>query len=971
MHRPRPANAALLVGLALALAAAPAWPQGSRLLAGFASFGKNKIQYRDFDWRIYHSPHFDVYYYTEEEVLLQKVVSMAESAYDQLSREFDFQIEDPTPLIFYATHSAFEQNNIILNFIPEGVGAFATPARNRMVLPVDLPDPELYALILHELTHIFEYHILFQNRLSKTIATQPPQWVMEGLASYMAKDEEAWEKMFLRDAVVNDRVPSITQSGVQGYFAYRFGHAAFDFMEERWGKEGLRDFLYEFRNTLGSSVEPAVEKALGIEPEEFDLEFRRWLRRTYLPRLVETGEPSDFGRVFRTREEGPLTDEISATASPSGDLVAAFSTARGSLDVVLFDAEKRRLIRNLTSSYSKEYQYLTAQFLTTRRIMGRDLAFSPDGNTIAVFAKKERGRALLLLDVLNGGIRRAIEMEIEQQLAPAWSPDGRTLAFAGWQGGQFDIFLFDVEGGTIRNLTADDLFDGAPTFSPDGASLVYSSVVGGYAKLFRLNLENPAERFQLTSGEFNDTDAAYSPDGTRIYFSSDRGDINNIYSLDLDGGEIQSYTDVVTGCFMPTVLRNPEGGEEIVYTGFWKGGFNLYVTGVDEPVADPILTELAEQPVALDEIPRFEPAVEVAIDDANKEKYGGFKLFLEDADAFLGVTDDQTFVGRTVLIFSDYLGDKRLITAFSSVSSFQNFDIVYLDLSERLQWSIYLFDDRDFFFGFDETRGRLERGRQFLHQTGAIASLTYPFSFYHRVEGGVGYLMREIDLPVVRFNPETGRLESDFQRFEDDFPLATASLVGDTVLFAQYGPVAGRRWRLDGSYAPDLDGSGTLASTVSLDARQYLPVTRRSGFAVRLYGGLSEGNRANVIYFGGLDTLRGFDFRSLAGDRAFFTNIEFRFPLIDYIQTPLVQFQGVRGRVFLDVGGAWFDSLGEEFDFWNDDESRLADAVSSYGYGVTLRLYGLDLNWDFGRQWDFKESLDEGYQTSFWVGTRF
>ncbi|MFQ5844466.1 MAG: efflux RND transporter permease subunit, partial [Planctomycetota bacterium] len=62
-----------------------------------AQFGKNKIQYRDFEWKIYHSPHFDVYYYEAEADLLQKVVSFAESAYDHLSQEFDYQIKQPTP----------------------------------------------------------------------------------------------------------------------------------------------------------------------------------------------------------------------------------------------------------------------------------------------------------------------------------------------------------------------------------------------------------------------------------------------------------------------------------------------------------------------------------------------------------------------------------------------------------------------------------------------------------------------------------------------------------------------------------------------------------------------------------------------------------------------------------------------------------------------------------------------------------
>ena len=71
------------------------------LAAGEASgqyFGQNKIAYRTFDWKIYHSPHFDVYYYTEDEPSLEKVVSFAESAYDELSREFDFQIKEPIPL---------------------------------------------------------------------------------------------------------------------------------------------------------------------------------------------------------------------------------------------------------------------------------------------------------------------------------------------------------------------------------------------------------------------------------------------------------------------------------------------------------------------------------------------------------------------------------------------------------------------------------------------------------------------------------------------------------------------------------------------------------------------------------------------------------------------------------------------------------------------------------------------------------
>ncbi|HEX7184108.1 MAG TPA: BamA/TamA family outer membrane protein [Thermoanaerobaculia bacterium] len=929
-------------------------------------FGKNKIQYRDFDWKVYHSPHFNVHYYSEEEPLLQKVVSFAESAYDQLSREFNFQIKDPIPLLYYATHSAFEQNNIILNFIPEGVGAFATPARFRMVLPVDMPDPDLMELILHELTHIFQYHMLFQGSLAKAVTSVPPTWFMEGMASYMAKDENARDKMFLRDAVVNDRIPSIRQN-FGGFFAYRYGHALFDFVEERWGREGFLDFIYEIRNTIGARVDRAVERTFKMEAEEFDLEFRRWLRKKYLPELVATGEPGDFGRLFRIKED-ERTLATSPAASPSGDLVAAISSYRGDIDVLLFNAEKRTLIRNLTKGYSNNYQYLVAQEQVLGRNFGRDLAFSPNGNQIALFAKREKGRSLVLLDVLNGGIDEIIDMEgIEQQLAPAWSPDGRTIAFYGHKDNRFDVFLLDVESRTITNFTNDAVYDGAPVFSPDGKSIVYVSVVGnGFAKLFRSDLSQPGQRYQLTSGESNENDPIYSADGKRLYFTSDRDGRENIYSLDLASGELRQYTNVVTGAFMPTVLREPSGEERLVFTGFWKQSMDLYVADVEEPVKPSEPSQIAEVPTPAQDLPAFEPDIQVTVDEANKEEYRGFKFFLEGAESYVGVDDDQTILGRILLTFSDNLGDRRIFADLSSVESFSNFNILYMDLSDRQQWTLRVFDNRSYYLTPDFVRGELDRDRIRYQITGVLGSLLYPFTYYQRAEIGVGYLYRRFGAFLPLATDENG--EPIFIQVSDDFPAAFGALVGDSTLYAPWGGVSGRRWRLDAMYAPDLDNSGTLFTSVDLDARQYVPVTLRSNLAFRAFAGVSEGNQPNLLYFGGLDTIRGTRFRQLSGDRGFFVNAEYRFPLIDVIATPILAFQGIRGVLFFDVGAAWYKD-DPSFDLYNSDTGRLEDGIAAYGYGITIRFAGFDLNWDFATRTDFKDKLDR--RTAFWIGTRF
>ena len=968
-----PRAAAVAVALAFALGAAvPGVAQYSQ------SFGKNKVQYREFDWKIYHSPHFDIYYYEAEAALLEKVVSFAESAYDRLSREFDHQIEEPIPLIFYATHSAFEQNNIIRNFIPEGIGAFATAARNRMVLPVDLPDAELFQLISHELTHVFQYSLLYGDRLGRGLqSARAPQWFTEGMASYMAKDEGTTDKMFLRDAVVNDRIPSIVQRGVGGFLAYRFGHAAFDFIEERWGRDGFRDFIYEFRNTLGARPDRALERALRIDPEDFDLDFRRWLRRKYLPQLVETGEPSDFGRPFRD-DEGEIVDVISPAASPSGDLVAALAITRGDLDVVLYDGRRRRPIANLTKGYTDEYEYIIAQHVTSKARMGRDLAFSPDGNRLAVFVKRERGRSLALFDVLERKLDRMIEMDVEQQNSPAFSPDGGKIVFSGNTAGRFDIFSLDLASGEIVNLTDDERYDGAPVYSPDGASIVYSSTVGedDYGQLFQLDLAERSRRTQLTRGEWTDKDATFSSDGAYLVFTSDRSGADNIWAMELASGRLHQLTNVITGCFMPTALKGEEGRDTVVYAGLWRGDFDLYVVDLEQPVSSQTEEAAAAEAApaveapAAEPTPVFEPDIRVTIDEGNKADYGGFKLFLEDGGGSVGVTDDQLFLGQAYLSFSDYLGNRRLQVVLSTVDTFSDFDIQYVDLSRRSYWGIRLFDYRDYYVIGEQspvTPGFLDR-EQVYRVTALIASWGYPFSLYHRFEVGAGAYSRSYSF--IAQDPVTGQI--GFIEVSDDaIPLVQASLTGDSTINTRGGPIDGGRWRFATSYGFDTEESGALDWRTELDARRYVQVSQRTNLAMRLWGGYADGNQASYFYIGGLDTLRGFDYRSILGDRAFFANLEYRFPLIDALIGPFFDFRGIRGRIFLDVGGAWFEQLGQDFEFWDSDENRLEDGLSSYGWGVTIQFGGLDLNWDFARRWDFKDGDPEGFSSSFWIGSRF
>ena len=591
--------------------------------------------------------------------------------------------------------------------------------------------------------------------------------------------------------------------------------------------------------------------------------------------------------------------------------------------------------------------------------------------------------------------------EVEQQVGLSWSPDGRKIAFSGHQAGKFDIFEVTLETGEVKNLTQDEPFDGSPAYSPDGSSIVYTSIAAEHGKLIQLSLTD-GSRQPLTEGEGTERDSVFSRDGKLLYFASDRTGIENIYSRDMASGEIRQITNVVTGCFMPAPLLQADGSERVVFSGYWKGRFDLYLVDDIEEVSErlqetlaatsevgPALAEILQRGQTMEpEAPadealqaaRFEPDIRVTIDDANKDTYGKFRLFIEDVGVQVGVNSDQTFVSDSYIAMTDTLGDRRLFLQFSSIDTFSNFDISYFNLKSRWQWGLRLFDERTYYYTQDFQTGQIERGQSLYKETGLMASTIYPFSIYRRMEFGLGYKYRKIDYQAFEQTADGDIVPIVLPR-ADDFPELQVGMVVDSTVFASFGPLSGRRYRLSASYAPDfdqedtlhLDGeiTGTLTASLSLDFRQYIQVSRRSNVALRVFGAASQGNFPSPVYFGGLDTLRGFEFRELVGDHAFFINLEYRFPVFDYLIGPFLNFRGIRGRAFLDVGGAWFETAGDEFDFWNSDESRLEDALSSYGFGFTLNFSGLDLNWDFAKRWDFKESIGDGFETSFWIGTQF
>src|ERR671919_190029 len=442
----------------------------------FPYYGKNRIRYDDFKWKIYTTEHFEIYYYPEIEAHLERVASYAESAYQQVSSDLKHDLAFKVPLVLYKTESEFQQQNIEPGELPEGVLAFAEPYRDRMVLPIDEPSDALYRLITHELTHIFEFDIIPRSLLRRGL----PLWVDEGLSDYMTGYWNPFDLMSVRDAAISDTIPAMSDfQGVQfqdGRLPYNLGHAAFEFIESRWGKEGLRQFLFALRKAVIGGGESAYEEAFRLKAEEFDEQFEKYLKDRFKP-FRDKERPADYGRnLAPKRERTPYVAVVSIEPSPSGDLMAVVAGNRKDqeYDIILMSTKDSKVIRNLTSGFNKDRGF---EYIRTpggfRNNAVPWMSWDPTGDRIAYFARTEKVSTLILHNAVSGKIERRIELRmVDLPESPDISPDGKEVAFAGLSGAIGDIFVVNLETREVRNLTNDQFGAYAPTWSPDGKSII-------------------------------------------------------------------------------------------------------------------------------------------------------------------------------------------------------------------------------------------------------------------------------------------------------------------------------------------------------------------------------------------------------------------------------------------------------------------------------------------------------------------
>ena len=985
-------------------------------------FGRNKVQYHEFDFQVLKTEHFDIYYYPEEAEAARTAGRMAERWYARLSKILEHDLRGRQPLILYASGPHFRQTNVVQGEIGEGTGGVTEAYKRRIVLPFAGPIEATDHVIGHELVHAFQYDITGTDVSANRVgALALPLWFIEGMAEYLSVGpEDPHTAMWMREATRREKLPDIDDLNNPRYFPYRYGQALWAYIAGRYGDRAVGLMLRAAAGSQGN-YKDAIEGILETDTKTLSREWHAATFDAYRPVAQVTQMPASFARAVVTEEQQGGTTNVSPELSPDGSRLIFFSERDlFSMDLYLADARTGEILRKVTDTATSPH-FESLQFLQSAG------GWDSSGKRF-VFPGISAGNSVLtIVNVDTGNKEREIRLpEVDEVLNPAWSPDGRSIAFSGLVGGFNDLFVYDLDASKLRRLTNDPFAELDPEWSPDNRSLVFST------DKFTTNLEQLASGplrlalIDVSSGDIRELggfpgakniNPQWTEDGRAIYFVSDREGISNIYRMEVPGGRITQVTNLLTGSSGITALSPSMSLAQgrLVFSAYENDGYNIYALDSPEQLAGTELVNLPLNAALLPPLTRADGAVRTLLDNptlglppapgepATQEYQPKLSLDFVGQPSFgVGVDSFGTYAaGGISLLFSDMLGNHILGTSVQVTSRFDEFGgtLFYLNQANRWNWGVALeqipYVARGFQAGVVNVDGQdvyLERELRVLQRdTSASGMLSYPFSRAHRVEFSGGYRRIGLSQDVTSrfFSLATGEQIAEQEEDLGSLPVlnlgtASAAMVYDTSIFGLTSPILGTRTRFEVTQS-----GGSLTYTGALaDMRTYLMPVRPFTIALRgmyfgRFGQDAENGRLRALFLGDPWLVRGYDsgsfengecgnqpdgscpvFDRLVGSRIAVANAELRFPLWGAFGGD--QFYGpipVELAIFGDGGVAWGRS--ERLGFAEGDNQPVFSAgvaarINLFGYAVAEIDYVRPLDRP-GRGWLWQFNLLPGF----------
>jgi hypothetical protein len=503
-------------------------------------FGKNRVQYKDFNWRYYSSDNFDVYFYDGGQGNALIAAKFLEKEFERITDIIGYAPYSKTKIFLYNSNKDLLQSNVGVGGAQYTVGGQTDFVKSQVEIayPGNMYDFERE--LVRKISEMLINDMMFGGSLTDMFQSayllSLPSWFIQGAARYIADGWSIEMDDFMREQFAGDR-RDIKLNKLTGDEAALAGQSVWNFIAVRYGKSSISNILNLTR--IIRNEESSIVNTLGIPYRIF---LRQW--RSYYNGMA----------------------------------------AQVSTNYVYPEKDKR-----IRESNRRDYDY-------------KEVVFSPDGNHMA-YSENLKGRYHVIIKNLKSGKSRTVHKAgykvINQPIDTdvpllSWN-NNQTLGIMGYEKGKSYLWLYNLNSKSTRRITL-RRFNQVKSldFNDNGRLAVVSADLNGQNDLFLYN-PNRNTFSRITNDIYDDLSARFIPGTEKIVFSSNRPEDSLYYKVvppkevnlktEIDGnfnifiysGErSDSLLNRVTNTVSTDIKPIPRDENTIFYLSDQRGIFNLY-----------------------------------------------------------------------------------------------------------------------------------------------------------------------------------------------------------------------------------------------------------------------------------------------------------------------------------------------------------------------------------------------------------
>ncbi len=569
-------------------------------------FGKNRIQYRTFDWKIFKTSNFEVYHYQGGTNMARLTAQFAEQEFDRITEILGYTPYNRIKIFLYNSPAELAQSNMgLATFSDLGDNEIAL-AQSRVEIAFTGDQISFRKKLVMEVSRLFVYDMLYggnlKDALQSSLLLSLPDWFMSGIAAYIAEGWTPELSDYMRD--VSLRRPIKKPALLTGEDATLIGQSMWNFIAERYGRDNISNILNLTR--IIRTEQTSITSTLGIPSySRFLQEWRSFYSQASEAAKKGYTEPQTAW-TYGLQGFDEVNENVSVRLSADKKWIAVSEYRKDRYKVSVFNLETGRslVLRQGSIGIGEVQQRGTLPLVAWTKY-----------NTLAVVVKENNRQNLFIYDKLSTkrpsiALKRNIR-GLDQILGMDVSEDGTMLAVSADKGGKNDLFLISVARASVLPLTNDLYDDLAPRFvSGSARRVVFTSnrnsdtlstekvdykVLGTEVALYEHDGDPRAETLTRIVGSLGQTLTAVRAKDDAIFFLSDHKGIKNLFKYDRQSKLTSQLTNYIFTIRNADISLENTGG--IVYSRLDNGAFRLeYVNRLDPDATldSPILARGAE-----------------------------------------------------------------------------------------------------------------------------------------------------------------------------------------------------------------------------------------------------------------------------------------------------------------------------------------------------------------------------------------